>query len=360
MCEVPHRGPWGPAEPEISTKLQWRSFPLGLNKDEREKKEKRGGKSYDSACFGLSSAVPNKTQHHTPKLTGILHKTRTQIYGTHPPKSTFSVQCNNCYYWSHNTHIGKHKQNSKAPFTCHQCKNPTPTVQGPHLPSHITTDTVAMNNKGNNELGNGRLKPSTDDEAGHTWKENQVLTVPGIQSFDLVLFCIEFHHWPAPFNGNYPRLTTANFLQLSDHVSMHDADISEVIRSPKENAHFLAVANGILSEKGSCYQGLQFTQQSIEWTVLAGYYGLHGTDLIRQAVTTIVKHFNNWWSDSECYTPEFVAHIAPLTVSEFLIDVLVAEATAHLILDDMHHNETKGLPQMFLRDGPVSLQIHSA
>ncbi|KAF9520262.1 hypothetical protein BS47DRAFT_1357493 [Hydnum rufescens UP504] len=33
-----------------STKLQWRSFPLGLSKDEREKKEKRGGKSYDSAC----------------------------------------------------------------------------------------------------------------------------------------------------------------------------------------------------------------------------------------------------------------------------------------------------------------------
>ncbi|KAF9521047.1 hypothetical protein BS47DRAFT_1357000 [Hydnum rufescens UP504] len=31
-----------------STKLQWRSFPLGLNKDEGEKKEKRGGKSYGS------------------------------------------------------------------------------------------------------------------------------------------------------------------------------------------------------------------------------------------------------------------------------------------------------------------------
>ena len=58
--------------------------------------------------------------------------------------------------------------------------------------------------------------------------------------------------------------------------------------------------------------------------------------------------------------PDFILHISPLTVYEFLYDVLVAEAAAQLILDDMHDNETKGLPQINLNVGVLSLHIRAA
>ena len=85
-----------------------------------------------------------------------------------------------------------------------------------------------------------------------------------------MLFCNDFHRRSPPFNGNYPDLTKADFLDISDRVLTHDTDIRNIIQYPFKNSRFTIVANGVLSEKGTHYQGRQLTQQSMAWAVHAG------------------------------------------------------------------------------------------
>ena len=168
-----------------SSKVSLRVSPAGPLESEGPRRSSRIRRSAPKRAESLASVGPDKNQLRTSKskgnarnshiwdcICGVFGPEDSKIPLQHPSKSTFGVQCDDCYSWSHNTCIGKHiKRNSKAHFSCHRCNNQTLVKRE----SNPTSNTIAhLVGDINVPLENGRA--SSNDEEGGSEHSSQILT----------------------------------------------------------------------------------------------------------------------------------------------------------------------------------------